>query len=300
MLFVPRTATITDYAMNTVVSVTVRSHSAAAAAQKAIDEVKRIESLMSATVPGSDVYRINSAGAGASVQVSGEVYELIQMSLNVSDITDGAFDITVNPLSELWDFNAADPKVPDAEDIAECLSLVSYRDIALNPAQSSVTLAKEGMSISLGAVAKGYAADRAAQILRDEGVHDAIVDLGGNIYAIGSKRIGIQTPFKSRGEYFTTVDAEDCSVVTSGSYERYFAADDKIYHHIIDPGTGYPSASGLKSATVVSKSSALADALSTALFVAGEDRADSIVSSFDGVYAVLLTEDNRTIEVGTK
>lgn len=295
---VPREHTQTDYAMNTVISVTLRSTSAEETAQKAIAEVKRIDSLMSTTLPESDIYKINSAKAGTYVKVSDETYELIKMSLMVSDKTDGAFDITVNPLSEKWNFTSSNPKIPEKEDIEKLLRLVNYKDVLLNDADKSVCLANDGMSISLGAVAKGYAATRAMEILKQAEVKDAIIDLGGNIYALGDKKIGIQTPFKARGEYFTVCEVTDTSVVTSGAYERYFEENGKIYHHIIDPQTGYPADSDIKSVTVISEDSALADALSTAIFVSGTKRAEDILSGFKDAKAIILTNDGAIEHVG--
>lgn len=298
VLCMPREYSQTDYAMNTVISVTARAKSGKQTVQKAIDEVKRIDALMSTTLEGSDIYKVNSAKAGTYVKVSDETYELIKMSLMVSDKTDGAFDITVNPLSEKWNFTSSNPEVPKKEDIQNLLEIVNYKDVLLNDADRSVCLARDGMSISLGAVAKGYAASRAMEILKKAKVKDAIIDLGGNIYALGDKRIGIQTPFKPRGEYFTVCEVADTSVVTSGAYERYFEKDGKRYHHILDPKTGYPADTDIESVTVISEDSALADALSTAIFVSGSDKADKILSEFEGAEAVILTSDGEVIRPG--
>lgn len=295
-ILAPRQSGITDYAMNTVISVTARSRHADELCKKAIDEVRRIDALMSPAAEGSDIYRINHAEHGSFTEVSPETYELIELSLMVSERTGGAFDITVNPLSELWDFTSESPSVPSKEDIEALTRRVNYRDVLLNPDTHSVCLAKEGMSISLGAVAKGYGASRAIRLLKDGGARDAIVDLGGNICVAGNKRIGIQTPFKPRGEYFTVCEVSDTSVVTSGAYERYFKEDGKIYHHIIDPKTGYPAVSDIASATIISEDGALADALSTAIFVLGRSRAEDVLADFDGVGAVIYTADGKVLE----
>ena len=294
----PSEHTQTDYAMNTVISVTVRSHNAKKIVQKVIAEVKRIDDLMSTTHAGSDICNINSAKAGTYVKVSDETYGLIKMAIMVSDKTDGAFDITINPLSEKWDFTASNPKVPDKKDIEKLLDTVNYKDIRTNDTDKSVCLAHDGMSISLGAIAKGYAASRAADILKDEKVKDAIIDLGGNIYALGDKKIGIQTPFKPRGEYFTVCEVSDTSVVTSGAYERYFEDDGKIYHHILDPKTGYPAQTDIESVTVISEDSALADALCTAIFVSGSSKAENVLAQFTGTRAIVRLSDGRVLYPG--
>ena len=293
LYFVPKSASITDYAMNTTVSITARGRSPEAALEAAVSEIKRIDSLMSTTSPTSDIYRINNAEAGEFVQISKEAYELIELSIEVSQASGGSFDITVNPLVELWDISSDNPEIPTESRIEDALSRVDYRNILLRSEDSSVALKEDGMSITLGAVAKGYAADRVAGILKSHGIEDAIVDLGGNIYALGTKTIGLQTPFASRGEYFEKCTVTDKSVVTSGPYERYFEKDGEIYHHIIDPKTGYPSQSGLKSVSVISENSALADALSTALFAAGEDAAEGVLAEFGEPEAILLNKNDK-------
>ena len=297
VLFSQKTVTVTDYAMNTAISITVKSRNPKLHAKKAMDEIKRLDALMSATSSGSDVWKINSAPAGQSVQVSDEVYELIEFSLNISDKTKGNFDISVNPLCVLWDIGAENPKIPSESDIEKAKSSVDYKSIVLNPADKSVTLTKDNMSITLGAVAKGYAADRVAEILRKEGVSDGIIDIGGNIYVIGSdKRIGIQRPFAKRGEYFRALTVSDTSVVTSGPYERYFEKDSRIYHHIIDPDTLYP-ASLFDAVTILTKDSGLADALSTALFCISEKDGRELLSSLDCEVDVIWIYPNGQVSM---
>ncbi len=296
--FSVKTDTVTDYAMNTVITVTVKSRNPREDIDAAIAEVKRIDALMSATNPGSDIYRINAAPAGKETKVSKETCELISLAVEISENSDGAFDISVNPLSELWDINSPNPSVPDDEDIKALLECTDYRDIEVNLKNSTVTLKKKGMSISLGAIAKGYAADCVAKLLKDRGVAEAIIDLGGNVYVIGSdKTIGIQTPFKVRGEYFTTCTVSDKSVVTSGAYERYFEKDGKKYHHILNPHTGYPAESGISSVTVISDNSALADGLTTAIYVMGEEKARDIIKKYKDVEVIILTDEGKTLRI---
>jgi len=294
LLLLPRTVTLSDYAMNTAISITVTSRGANKLAKEAIDEVKRLEKLMSATLSGSDVKRINNAEKGTYVKVSDEVFEVIEYSIKISKLTNGSFDITVDPLCSLWDVNSSNPRVPDESEIKEAKEKADYKSIALNKERKSVALLKDGMSINLGAVAKGYATDRIVKILKEKGVRQALIDLGGNIYVLGDeKTVGIQTPFKNRGEYFKKCKVSDKAVVTSGSYERYFEKDGKIYHHIIDPNTGYPAETGLKSVTIISKSALEADALSTAVFVGGRD----VIYKFKNVSAIFYTEANEIVTV---
>ncbi len=297
-VFSVRTKTVTDYAMNTLITITVKSRHPEKDAKAAIQEVKRIDYLMSTTRLSSDVAKINSARAGEEVKVCKEVYSLIELAVDISQKTQGAFDISINPLSVLWNINSPNPNVPKEDDIESALSKVNYKDIVLNPEKQTVMLKKDAMTISLGAIAKGYAADCAAKLLKQRSVSEAIVDLGGNIYVVGAqKTVGIQTPFKKRGEYFTSCKVCDKSVVTSGAYERYFKKEDKVYHHILNPAYGYPAYSGIKSATVISKNSALADALSTAIYVLGKDKAKELVSYFDEIEVILLTDDNEIVRI---
>lgn len=295
----PKTQKVTDFAMDTVICVTVTSKNPKEDIRAAIDEVNRIDALMSVSGKNSEIRKINSAKPGEKTKVSPEVYFLIEKSLEISEKTGGVFDITVNPLSELWNITSPNPKVPEDDKIKELLEKVNYKNVLLDGENFTVTLKEDNMSISLGAVAKGYAADCAAKVLKERGVEDALIDLGGNIYVIGTeKTIGIQTPFEKRGEFFHKVSAKDTSVVTSGGYERYFEEDGKNYHHIIDTKDGYPADSDLLSATVVCESSYLADALSTALFASGEEKAKEIIKNFDNVSVILLRKDKTVIRLG--
>ena len=296
-LLTKKTVTRTEYAMNTMVGITATAHSPADAVDKAFGEIMRIESLMSVTIKDSEISRINNAPAGTPVEVSQEVFDLIKMCMEVSRISDGAFDISVTPINNLWETYANLPVAPPDEDIERLLTCTGYENIILDEDNRTVALTKYDMCISLGAVAKGYAADRAAEILRAEGIKDAIIDLGGNIYVIGKdKKIGIQEPCKNRGEYFRVCTVSDRSVVTSGGYERYFKVGGEDYHHIIDPKTGRSAQNGVQSATVICKNSALADALSTALFVAGADGAQRIVDAFPEAEAILYGDGGKITE----
>lgn len=287
---------VTDYAMNTQITVTAKGRNSKKAVEAAVKEIKRLDRLMSVSNPESDISKINSAPALTHVKVSEEVYSLIEFSLDISSKTEGAFDITVNPLSKLWGFDKNELSIPSEADIKDALGLVDYRNVVLDPHNKSVMLNCDGMSISLGAVAKGYAADRVVSVLKEYKIKDAIVDLGGNVYVLGKdKKVGIQTPFAQRGEYFKACKVSDTSVVTAGSYERYFEQDGAMYHHIIDPENGYPAQKDLDSCTVICENSALADALSTATFVRGSYYAEQTARDF-GVQIICHTVDGRVLE----
>lgn len=295
----PQKAEVTDFAMDTVVKITLKAKRPNSVAKSAIKEIKRLDALMSVTNSKSDVYKINSAKAGEAVKVDSELFELLNLCMQISQKTDGAFDITVNPLSEIWNIKAKNPVVPDESAIQKSKELVGYKNIILNSKEKTVTKKIDSVSITLGAIAKGYATDKAAKILEDNGVKDAIIDFGGNIYVIGkNKKIGLQTPFENRGEYFKVCTVSDASVVTSGAYERYFEYCGKIYHHILNPKTGYPADSDIKSVSIICKSSATADALSTAIFVSGKYNADKILDRFKNAEAIIYLDDGSITSIG--
>lgn len=298
----PQSCEKTAFALNTVIKISVWGKDASVAADAALKEIRRIDGLMSAHSTSSEIYALNTAGVGKEVKVSKEVFDLIKLARDIWQKSGGAFDITLKPLSDLWNIQAENPKVPKAYEIESALKKTGFEYVELNESNCTVTFKKDGMSADLGAIAKGYAADRAAQILKEHGIKSALIDLGGNIYALGRNKngqrwkIGLQTPWTERGEYFETVEAENKAVVTSGAYERYFEKDGKIYHHIIDPETGCPSQSGISSVTVIYENSAVADALSTAVFVSGKQCAETMKSIFGDIEIIIVTNDGKTIK----
>lgn len=288
----------TAFALNTAIKITVYAKNASSSADDALKEIYRIDSLMNAHNPSSEISKINSSPDGAVV--SKEVFELIKTAVDISYKTDGAFDITLKPVSDLWNITSENPKVPEPEEIKAALSKTGFKDILLDNETCMVSFKKAGMAIDLGAIAKGYAADRAADVLKKSGVKSALLDLGGNVYAIGRNRyskkwkIGLQTPWAQRGEYFRVEEIEDSAVVTSGAYERYFEKDGEIYHHIIDPKTGYPAQSDISGVTVICENSALADALSTTIFVSGEKGAKKALENFKEIEIIIMTNSGKT------
>ena len=263
----------------------------------ALAECARYEQLLSKTIEGSDVWRINNAG-GKPVTVSQETWEILRRAKEISAATGGAFSITIAPLSAMWDFTDGTKRMPtDAERLA-ALPLVDDSAIALGEG-NTVTL-PAGMQVDLGGIAKGYIADQIAALLRPLCM-GAIISLGGNTYVVGDKpdgsynTIGVQDPFSTTGNLEGVLFCKNISVVTSGTYERGFAGEDgKWYHHILDPKTGLPAETDLVSATLVLTSSMTADALATAFIVAGSERALSLATEL-GVDALFITSDGRTL-----
>jgi FAD:protein FMN transferase len=290
-----------EYLLGTVIRATVYADNAADLLDSVFDRVAEIEAKMSTSEDDYDrteLLDVNRAPAGTDVTVSQDTFEVLREALRYSRLSDGAFDVTVWPLVKLWGIGSGNETVPAEDLIAEALALVDHRRLSLND-DGTVTLPDEGMGLDVGAIAKGYAADEAAAILRDGGVDHALLDFGGNILVIGDKpdgtawRIGVQRPDARRSEYIGIVSAVDRTVVTSGPYERFFVEDGVRYHHILDPKTGYPSRNGLEQVTIVSERSIDADALSTAGYILGLEEAWKLVESLDGVEAIFATEDRR-------
>ena len=237
------------------------------------NEILRLEALFNANDPNSKVSELNQSGFVEDE----DVFKVLEGALKVSQSTDGALDPSVYPLVEEWGFISRDFHIPDKSTIDELLQHVDYTQIALN---FNRTYIPEKMKLDLGAVAKGYAADRAKEILAEKEVKSAILNLGGTVAAVGTKpdgsdwKVGISDP-ESTGGYFATVTLRDKIVATSGSYERFFEQDGKRYCHILDPKTGMSADSGVVSVSIISDNGLYCDALSTALFVMGAEKAQA-------------------------
>ncbi len=231
--------------------------------------------------PNSEISAINKNSGKRAVKVSKETYELIKKALAVSKMTKGAFDITVRPLFNLWDFKKK--KIPSTQELIKAKEKVSYRSIVLDQITKSVFLTKEGMEIDVGGIVKGFMADICVDILKNSGAYAGMVAVGGDIKVFGKKKgnrlwkIGIREPGGNGIVAF--LEITDVAISTSGDYERFFVKEGKRYHHIIDPHTGFP-AKGIRSVTVIAKEGALADALATALFVLGLKKAKSLPVEF--------------------
>lgn len=266
------------FAMDTYMSLTAYGSNSEEAVSKAVQEINRLDAMFSVGNEDSDVTKINENGSG---EVSEETAFIMNRAMQVSKETKGAFDITIYPVMELWGFTTKNYRVPESSEIADVLKHVSYTNVEVNGQQ--VTLS-DGASIDLGGIAKGYTSSRVIQIMKDCGIEHAIINLGGNVQVLGTKtdgsdwRVAIQNP-ASENSYLGILSTVDKAVITSGGYERYFEQDGQVYHHIIDPQTGYPSESDLTSVTIVCSDGTTADALSTALFVMGLDGAKELYRS---------------------
>lgn len=277
----------TTFAFDTMIQLTVFGDQSLV--DDALARISFFENTFSRTIEGSDVWRINAA-QGAPVKVAAETADIIRRSLEYSQATEGLFDITVGCFSRLWDFKSG--IVAADEDIQNALGHVGWQGIAVD--EDTVQLADPLTAIDLGGIAKGYIADDIVKRLRDKGCESALIDLGGNIYALGHKpdgspwQVGIQDPNNARGQVVATATEENASVVTSGLYERCFQHAGQTYHHILDPHTGYPAQTDLVSASIISDSSTDGDALATALFLMGSEKAQRYLENYQGLEGMLM------------
>ncbi len=282
--------------MDTKMTVKVYGEGAPEAAREAKERLQALDALWSATSEGSDVVRLNS-GAGEAVALAPETMRLLRLSEVVREETKGALDVTLLPLLKLWGFSGGVHRVPTAEEIEAARALTGAGKLKLDEAAGTARLEK-GSSVELGAVAKGYAGELVAAELKSRGVRSALLDLGGNIETIGMReggtpwRVGLRNPFG--GALLGTVEVADAGVVTSAIDQRFFTDESGTrYWHILDPATGAPAMSGLASATVVAKSGGRADALSTALFVMGAERAAAFWREKQDFEMVLVDMDGH-------
>lgn len=261
------------------------------------------EQTVSRTLEASEIYKINHA-EGKPIEVSDVTIELLQKGIEYGELTSGKFDITIAPLSELWDFKNNPGKLPTQNEIVEALSHVNYKNIIIEG--NTVTLTDPKAAIDLGGIAKGYMADQLKEYLISEGVNSGLINLGGNMLAIGTKpdgsdfNIGIQKPFDKQGTAITSVKTNDSSVVSSGVYERYFELNDRIYHHILDTEKGFPYDNGLLSVTILSSESVDGDALSTACFALGLDEGMKLINSLENTEAIFITNDYAIYDTRNK
>ena len=259
----------------------------------ALKECGRYEALLSRTLEGSDVWNLNHA-EGQPVQVSADTLAILDAARQVSEASDGAFDVTIAPVSTQWDFTSGARALPDAAALAEAAEWIDYTKIEVDG--DRVTL-PAGMMIDLGGIAKGYIADAVKGYLAGRGVESGILSFGGNIVGLGVKpdgspwKVGIQDIDKPTGAYMLVAVNRGGSTVTSGIYERGFELDGVYYHHILDPRTGWPVQNELASVTIFSESSMWGDALATAAFALGTEKGLELIESLDGVEAAFIAKD---------
>lgn len=258
----------------------------------ALDRMQEIDTKFNILNPKSPLHTFNQQGLPISDE---EILNVVRAALDICQKTDGAFDITVCPLIRLWGFYGESPHLPREQQIKDCLKKIGYKYIVIK--DGKIHSVKENISIDLGAIAKGYAVSQAVKVLRKEGVTSALIDAGGDVYALGKKnnklwKVGIRSP---RGEdLLGYLEVENTAVMGSGDYERFFVKDGRRYHHIFNPKTGYP-AEGLSGITVISPDPMMADAWATVLFVIGPERGLDIVEKMPGMEAIMVTTSGEIL-----
>lgn len=293
----------TGFYFDTIITITLYDSKNDKILNTCFDYCEEFENLVSRTIESSEISMINQAN-GQPVEVSDTTIELLKKGIEFGELTDGAFDITIAPLSELWTFKNNPGNISSESEIIEALSHVNYKNIVIEG--NSVTLTDPKAAIDLGGIAKGYIADQLKEYLLSEGVTSAIINLGGNVLTIGEKpdgnafHIGIQKPFDEQNATITSVQVKDSSVVTSGSYERYFKVNDTIYHHILNTATGYPCDNELLSVTILSEKSIDGDVLSTSCFALGLEEGRKLIESLEDIDAIFVTKEFETIDTRNK
>ena len=286
------------FALDTAISLKVYGSKREEVLNKLENRINELDELLSTGKDSSEVSKLNMSGKAMLSETS---ISLVKKSLELNKTTGGLFDISIYPLMELWGFPSKNYKVPSDKEIKENLKNVGSDKIIFNEETGEISFKNKGMKIDFGGIGKGYITDELVKILTEEKVESAIINLGGNVFGFNKKpdgslwNVAIRDPNEPEN-YMTVVRLEDCAVITSGGYERYFEEDGKIYHHILNPKTGRPSDSDLKSVSIVSKDGTLADAFSTSLFIMGEKKAiDYWKTKGKNFDIILLTEDNRLL-----
>lgn len=285
--------------MGTVVTVTLYDNLDESILDKVFVKVKELESNLSINESGTLIDKINDNAGISPVKVDEETFAVIEKGLEFSNTSNGLFDITIGPLVKLWSIGLPEAKLPSESEISSVLPLINRDKLILDKENLTVYLEDKNMKIDLGGIAKGFTADIISDLLSENNVNSAIIDLGGNIFAKGIKtngnkwNIGIQDPNSDRGATVGTISIENKSIVTSGTYERYLEKDGVKYHHILSPSTGYPYENNIAGITIISDYSVDGDGLSTSVFAMGIEEGLKFINNFDGAEAIFVTDDSK-------
>jgi thiamine biosynthesis lipoprotein len=285
------------FAMDTYMTVTAYGEEASQAVDAAIEEIQRLDQLLSTGEEDSEVSEVNAQKGGT---LSEDTRYLVERSLDLWESTGGKFEIGIYPVMQAWGFTDGNYAVPEEETLENLLTLADSSKIHLDGNQISFDL--DGMEIDLGGIAKGYTSSRIMDIFQDYGVTSGLVSLGGNVQVLGKKtdgslwRVAIENPDDDE-DYLGILETEDRAVITSGGYERYFEEDGVTYHHIIDPDTGYPANNGLTSVTIVSRDGTLADGLSTSLFIMGKEDAEAYWQKHSQEFDMILLDQEGELYI---
>lgn len=295
-----------EFCLDTICTITVydmKEKDASAAISNAFSLCRKYENMLSKTVEESDVAKLNRA-QGKPVKVQDETLEVIKKGIEYGRLSKGMFDITIGAVSELWNFKDKNGTVPDKEKLEKAVDTVDYRQIRIDG--NKVSLKNPQAKLDLGGIAKGYIADRVTEQMMADGVSKAVISLGGNISVIGQKaedtpwKIGIERPYSDRSEILGKVELTDGTIATSGVYERYFKQDGVLYHHVLDPNTGYPVKNTLDAVVVKGTcgQSVDCDALGTVCLMMGEEEGRKVLEQFSGIQAAFIDQNDKMTIAG--
>ena len=289
----------TEFLMGTVVNVKIYDEGKKEVLTAVFDRIEELSEKITVNDGQSEVEKINEQAGTQPLEVSDDVYFLLKAAYGYSKESDGGFDMTIGPLTDLWRIGFDDAKKPTQSEIDTSLALVDYSKVELDDEKHTIFLKDKDMRLDLGAIAKGYITDEAVETLKANGVSTAIVDLGGNIFVLGNSprakgaewNVGIQDPFETRGEILGSIPISDKTIVTSGIYERFIEVDGKKYHHLLDPETGYPFNNELAGVSIITEQSIDGDGLSTVVFSKGLESGLDFINQSEGIEAIFVTKD---------
>lgn len=289
----------TEIFMGTPINITLYDSNNEEILDNVFNRISDIENLVSINKEGTEIDMLNKNSGLKPVKLSDDSYNIVKKGLEYSEIAQGGYDISVGSLVKLWSIGLPEAKIPSQGEINETIKKVGYENIEINEENKEVFLREKGMILDLGSIAKGYVADEVVKILKNQGVKQAIIDIGGNIYALGKKdgetnwKVGIQDPNSERGNVVGSIEVSNKSVVTTGIYERFLEKDGTKYHHIINPKTGYPYETNIAGVSIVANKSIDADALSTLIFTKGVEEGIKFIDSLENIDAIFITKDNK-------
>ncbi len=283
----------------TIIQITIFDDADLPALEKALAHMRSLEEDLSTSIESSNVNAFNTAAQNVPVKLEPHTVNVIEKGLYYSAFSDGLFDITIQPVVDLWGIGSDNAAVPDKTSLLEALDKVDYTQLVFDVEDKTLMKTKGGVKIDLGGIAKGYAADEAIRILKENGVTKALVNLGGNVYALGQKdkntpwNVGIQDPESAQGDMVGIVPVTDMAVITSGTYERYFEEDGIRYHHILSTRDGYPVNNEILGISIITDSAINGDALSTVIYTEGLKAGLKTVETLENVEAIFITKDKE-------
>lgn len=291
----------TELLLGTVASIKVYNEGKEEALDLAFERVTELDEWFAMQKEDSEISEVNRQAGVSPVEVSEEVFLVMERALHFAEESEGAFDPTIGAVTSLWNIGQENAAVPDQTELEAVLDVVDYNLVELNEENQTVFLQEEGMKVDLGAIAKGYITDEAARVLKEEGVNTAIIDLGGDIVVVGNStrgeeepwRVGIQDPYGERGAILGMIDLADSAIVTSGIYERNIEEDGKSYHHLMNPETGFPVENNISGISIIADNAMDADAIANIAFSKGVEDGLAYINDMAGVDVIYVTKDKE-------